>query len=84
MGRHGENIRHRKSDGRWEGRYKVYQEEKNGYVYRSVYGHTYAEVREKLSIKQLAAKKILPGGSLEMDSAALFSQAATEWLELIR
>lgn len=60
MGRHGENIRHRKSDGRWEGRYKVYQEEKNGYVYRSVYGHTYAEVREKLSIKQLAAKKILP------------------------
>lgn len=84
MGRHGENIRHRKSDGRWEGRYKVYQEEKNGYGYRSVYGHTYAEVREKLSIKQLAAKKILPGGSLEMDSAALFSQAATEWLELIR
>lgn len=61
MGRHGENIRHRKSDGRWEGRYKVYQEEKNGYVYRSVYGHTYAEVREKLSIKQLAAKKNTPG-----------------------
>ena len=85
MGRHGENIRRRKSDGRWEGRYKVYQEEKNGYVYRSVYGHTYAEVREKLTIKQLTTQKIIPGSSLnEMDSAALFSQAANEWLGLIR
>lgn len=27
MGRHGENIRKRK-DGRWEGRYPMYDEEK--------------------------------------------------------
>lgn len=85
MGRHGENIRHRKTDGRWEGRYKIYHEGKNGYVYRSVYGHTYAEVREKLTVKQLTAKKILSGGSPdEANRTALFSQAANEWLGLIR
>lgn len=85
MGRHGENIRHRKSDGRWEGRYKVYHEEKRRYVYRSVYGHTYAEVREKLTIKQLTNKEIISGGGPDgTNSTALFSQAANEWLGLIR
>lgn len=47
MARHGENIRKRK-DGRWEGRYLVYREEKGKQVYRSVYGRTYEEVKEKL------------------------------------
>lgn len=85
MGRHGENIRHRKTDGRWEGRYKVYHEEKKEYVYRSIYGHTYAEVREKLTIKQLTARQILSGSSPNAaDNTTLFSQAANEWLELIR
>lgn len=84
MGRHGENIRRRKNDGRWEGRYKVYHEEKDGYVYRSVYGHTYAEVREKLTRKQLAAQRFLGSGPVGLDSTALFSQAASEWLGLIR
>lgn len=85
MGRHGENIRHRKTDGRWEGRYKVYHEEKKGYVYRSVYGHTYAEVREKLTIKQLTARKFISGDNPdELYNTALFSQAANEWLGVIR
>lgn len=48
MARHGENIRKRK-DGRWEGRYKVFDENKDKYTYRSVYGSTYEEVKEKLS-----------------------------------
>ena len=76
MGRHGENIRYRKSDGRWEGRYKVYHEEKMRYVYRSVYGHTYAEVKEKLTIEKLSRDK--PG------CTTLFSQAVGEWLDFIR
>ena len=61
---HGENIRRRKNDGRWEGRYKVYHEEKQEYVYRSVYGHTYAEVREKLTIKQLTTQNSAGSGLL--------------------
>lgn len=74
MGRHGENIRHRKNDGRWEGRYRTYDQEKGAYVYRSVYGHTYEEVREKLSVQKRTTK------SIPADGAVLFSQAASDWL----
>lgn len=47
MGRHGENIRKRK-DGRWEGRYKMFDINKDKHIYRSVYGGTYEEVKEKV------------------------------------
>ena len=47
MARRGENIYKRK-DGRWEGRYKSGYNDKGKAKYRSVYGHSYAEVREKL------------------------------------
>lgn len=50
MGRHGENIRKRK-DGRWEGRYPTYCEAKHKQIYHSVYGKSYNEVREKLTVK---------------------------------
>lgn len=47
MARHGENIRIRK-DGRWEGRYKVFDESRGKCIYHSVYGRDYGEVKEKL------------------------------------
>ncbi len=47
MSRRGDNIRKRK-DGRWEGRYICGRNEKGRAVYRSVYGKTYADVKEKL------------------------------------
>lgn len=84
MGRHGENIRHRKDDDRWEGRYKVYHEEKKRYVYRSVYGHTYNEVKEKLSIERLAARNILYSSPDKKNNAVLFSRIADEWLGYIK
>ena len=47
MSRRGDNIRKR-SDGRWEGRYRTVSE--SGEVrYRSVYGKSYGEVKEKLA-----------------------------------
>ena len=46
MGRHGENIRKR-SDGRWEARYMSYDTGKGEKICRSVYGHTYEEVKKK-------------------------------------
>lgn len=49
MARHGENIRKR-ADGRWEGRYPVYSQEKGKKIYRSVYAPTYDGVRKKLTI----------------------------------
>lgn len=48
MARRGENIYKRK-DGRWEGRYKSGYKENGQTKYRSVYGHSYAEVRQKLA-----------------------------------
>lgn len=91
MARHGENIRKR-TDGRWEGRYKTFDENKNKYLYRSVYGRDYEEVRKKLFLLRLeaarcgagqrTAAKAEPAGlkSEGGGRALLFSQAAEEWL----
>lgn len=85
MARHGENIRKRK-DGRWEGRYPVYCEEKGRKVYRSVYGKSYAEAKARLTIQ----KNLLwegPGKTTEKDrkpekdgESMLFTDLAEEWL----
>ena len=90
MGRHGENIRKRK-DGRWEGRYKIYDGKKDKMLYRSVYGCSYGEVKEKLSKAKLEAavqKPENPPHNAESSQEKgdnsqiplLFSQAAEEWL----
>lgn len=81
MARHGENIRKRK-DGRWEGRYKTLSGEEGRIVYRSVYGSSYGEVREKLfSIK--SDNRELACGNGKAQLRLLFSQAAEEWLKEI-
>lgn len=46
MSRRGDNIRKR-VDGRWEGRYRIVSADGKKH-YRSVYGKTYGEVKEKL------------------------------------
>ena len=51
MARKGENIYKRK-DGRWEGRYGAGRLPDGRARYRSVYGKTYREVKEKLLIKR--------------------------------
>lgn len=56
MARHGENIYKRK-DGRWEGRYiKDYDENGKG-INGYVYGKTYKEAKEKLTLAKANAKK---------------------------
>lgn len=45
MARHGENI-HKRKDGRWEARY-IHHYDHNHAVYRSIYGKSYTEVKEK-------------------------------------
>lgn len=75
MPRRGENIYHRK-DGRWEGRYQTGYE--NGKTkYRSIYGRSYAEVKEKLARLRFAPT---PKKSCRMTVKALF----TEWLAAIK
>ena len=47
MARRGENIRKRK-DGRWEGRIKLSKTSDGKIIYKSIYGKTYTEVKEKM------------------------------------
>lgn len=95
MARHGENIRKRK-DGRWEGRYPVYSEEKGKNLYRSIYGRTYEEVQEKVlkaRYRQGTGKQIplpdpryqkRPRSFQEQEPVLLLSYVAEEWLNEIR
>lgn len=90
MGRHGENIRKRK-DGRWEGRYKVFDKQKGRNIYRSIYGCTYEEAKEKLWKARLEFscqteeknREGTTGYPAQTDIAVTFCQAAREWLEEI-
>ena len=73
MARRGENIYHRK-DGRWEGRYKCGYNDNGKAKYHSVYGHSYAEVRDKLA--PLKASPPAPPVTCQMMVKELFF----EWL----
>lgn len=89
MARHGENIRKRK-DGRWEGRYPVYNAEKEKQVYCSVYGRTYEEVRERLTTKknllkkQSETEKTAPVQSSAIPGEIMFADIVQDWLIQIR
>lgn len=76
MARRGENIYHRK-DGRWEGRYKSGYTETGKAKYRSVYGRSYAEVKEKLAPLKVTPAPII---TCKLTVKELFD----EWLSAVR
>lgn len=80
MARRGENIRRRK-DGRWEGRYHTQEPQTGKSVSRSIYGKTYGEVREKLTIAKQSVEALAKEKS--MGSGMRFSTAAEEWLSIV-
>ena len=77
MARRGENIYKRK-DGRWEGRYKSGYRENGQAKYRSVYGHSYAEVRTKLAPLKITTPAM--STSCRLTVKELFS----EWLSAVK
>lgn len=77
MARRGENIYKRK-DGRWEGRYKCGFTSDRKAKYRSIYGHSYAEVRAKLAPLKVAAPAMTT--SCQMTVKELVS----EWLSAVK
>lgn len=77
MARRGENIYKRK-DGRWEGRYKCGFTSDGKAKYRSVYGHSYAEVKAKLAPLKVAAPAMTT--SCQMTVKEIFS----EWLSAVK
>lgn len=82
MGRHGENIRKRK-DGRWEAR-AIASYDMNGKAkYRSFYGKTYLEAKEKKNrfLKDVFKPPIGKKGNLEKRNTTM-AQVMEEWLRL--
>jgi integrase len=63
MPRRGENIRKR-ADGRWEGRYKHGVTPNGKTRYRSVYGHSYREVKQRLRVAESTLQPEPKGGDL--------------------
>jgi integrase len=74
MPKKGEDIRKRK-DGRWEGRYQSGEAYDGMLKYASIYGKSYAEVKEKL-----LAAKTLPE-TQRRSSKKLFGEILSEWLD---
>ena len=78
MSKRGENIRKRK-DGRWEGRYKSGYCENGNIRYRSVYGKTYRETKEKMAaVREEVNKEVIT------DKEKCFSDILKIWLENAR
>lgn len=77
MARRGENI-YRRKDGRWEGRYKCCYSKDGKAKYRSVYGHTYAEVKQKL-----IQSKVKPVSSYNTCCLTV-KELSEEWLSAVR
>ena len=75
MPRKGENISKRK-DNRWEGRYIIGRRADGRAIYRSVYGKSYSEVREKLLSLKMEAKK----APVEGHFPGTFGEYAALWL----
>lgn len=82
MARRGENI-HKRTDGRWEGRYML--STPGGRKSCSVYARTYTKVKEKLAVAKENAKKDSfaidgEGGGIGRKA---FGIIAEEWLQYI-
>lgn len=77
MARRGENIYKRK-DGRWEGRYKSGYNDFGKAKYRTVYGHSYAEVHAKL----VPLKARDPG--IHVTCRMTVKELFSEWLSAVK
>lgn len=82
MPRRGENIRKRK-DGRWEGRIIIGHDLSGKAQYRSVYGHSYQEVKEKKKLLALAIRneEHCSSGYSQEHLRLTFAQVMEEWLD---
>ena len=73
MAKRGENIRKRK-DGRWEGRYIKGRKADQTAIWGYIYGHSYNEVKEKLTIKKMEVQQF----ALNVDNPT-FSELSRTW-----
>ncbi|MGM0214866.1 tyrosine-type recombinase/integrase [Enterococcus sp. AZ109] len=78
--RRGENI-YRRKDKRWEGRYAVGKNTNGKTKYRSVYGKTLQEVREKLYPQKMKYQFLM---DFQGEAAILFCEWGLHWLQEIK
>jgi len=85
MARRGKNIRKRK-DGRWEGRYMIYDPKTGKGTSYSVYARSYTEVKEKLWVGRCAAGVAdrMPIWENNGEDGITLEVAVLGWLEQIR
>lgn len=76
MPKRGENI-HKRKDGRWEGRYKKGYNSNGAVLYKSIYGKTYREVKEKMALAVSQQNLVLLSGHREK----VFKEVLSLWLE---
>ena len=76
MPKRGENI-HKRKDGRWEGRYKKGCDSTGEVLYRSVYGKTYREVKNKLTLAISQQNSVFPSEHGEK----VFKEVLFLWME---
>lgn len=79
MGRHGENIRKR-NDGRWEARIITGYDVNKKAKYLSLYGKTYAEVKEKKNEWLRNAGQYTKSTKITNVTKITVEQLTTEWL----
>lgn len=80
MARRGENIRKR-IDGRWEGRYVCGRDVNGRRQYRSLYGKTYHEVKEKLFEKKAFCENSTTNTNTNRQTV---NETAEKWLYAIQ
>lgn len=80
MPKRGENIRKRK-DGRWEGRLITGYRENGKAVYKSVYGKTYLETKEKLQRERGIQKCSQEREQKHQEKGITFSEALDQWMK---
>ncbi len=78
MSKRGENIYKRK-DGRWEGRMKENIDFSGSYRYRSVYGKTYKEVKEKMNAMKQAPADNLCQDTVEQAAWLFMQTGKNDW-----
>lgn len=74
MPKRGENI-YKRRDGRWEGRYTADRQPNGKAMYHSVYGKTYADVRQKLQLcREETHRRQLRGCTMTVKALMAFWQ----------
>lgn len=81
MAKRGENIRKRK-DGRWEGRYIKGRKSNRTAIWGYIYGHSYTEVKEKLTIKKMEVQQFALNVLRKL--SGVYNSNSTKGVEVVR